>query len=123
VTKAKIELAVYVAGPLYSSGDITSNVRKAIDAAQELESTVFEHVQIRPFVPHLVAPTWQLVHPRSTAVAQDWDDFWLCMCDAMLVLPGKSVGTEHEITVMRALHRPVLYTMGGLLYWARHYAD
>ena len=47
------ELGIYIAGPLYSSGDLVSNNRMAIDAAATLERAVFNGVKLRPFIPHM----------------------------------------------------------------------
>lgn len=109
------EIGVYVAGPLYSSGDLVSNNRAAIDAAQQLEQAQVEGVVFRPFIPHISVLTWQLVHPRTHVVAQEWDDFWLRKCDFMLRLPGYSAGTEHEERVALACDIPVLPSVEAIL--------
>lgn len=114
------EISVYVAGPLYSSSDLVTNNRRAIDAAQELEQADVEGVIFRPFIPHVFALTWQLVHPRGGQLAQDWDDYWLRKCDMMLRLPGYSVGSEHEGRIALELDLPVFGNVGALLACVRY---
>lgn len=114
-----IELGIYVAGPLYSSGDLTTNTRAAIDAAQFIEQMQIEGVVLRPFVPHICVQTWQLVYARDGVLAQDWDDFWLRRCDAVFRLPGYSVGSDHEEALAAKLGFPVFRGMYDLYQWAR----
>lgn len=114
-----IELGIYVAGPLYSSGDLVTNTRAAIDAAQTLEQLQIEGVVLRPFVPHICVQTWQLVYSRGHVLAQDWDDFWLRRCDAVFRLPGYSVGSDHEEALAYELGLPVFRGVLALFQWAR----
>lgn len=113
------EIAVYVAGPLFSSGDLVTNNRIAIDAANTLETTKVEGLVFRPFIPHISTLTWQLVYVRTHEVAQAWDDHWLRKCDVMLRLPGYSVGTEHEVKVAQEIGIPVLPNIQSVVNWAR----
>jgi hypothetical protein len=114
------EISVYVAGPLYSSADLVTNNRRAIDAAQELEQADVEGVIFRPFIPHVFALTWQFVYPRGHQLAQDWDDYWLRKCDMMLRLPGYSVGCEHEERVALTCDLPVFATPGAMIAAVRY---
>ena len=113
------EISVYVAGPLYSSGDLVNNTRAAIDAAQKLEQAKLEGVVFRPFVPHVYVQTWQLVYQRAHELAQEWDDYWLRKCDLMLRLPGLSVGSDHEEGIAVRHNIPVFYTINAVLCYAR----
>jgi hypothetical protein len=124
------ELSVYIAGPLYSSGDLTLNNRAAIDAAHALESAEIPGVRLRPFIPHICTLTWQLVHPRTHETGQAWDDYWLrkCdawddywlrKCDALLRLPGKSVG-DHEVLLAYQLEIPVCRSIDSIIGWAKN---
>lgn len=93
-------MRVYVAGP-YTNGDVGANVRAAILAADELLTA--GHV---PFVPHL-AHFWHLVTPRRY---EDWlalDLAWLPLCEAVLRLPGYSLGADREVARARELGLPV----------------
>jgi len=113
------EISVYIAGPLYSSGDLVTNTRRAIDAAHELEQTQITGIVYRPFVPHLLVPTWQLVHPRGHVEAQEWDDYWLRKCDALLRIPGVSAGSDHEVALAQSLHIPVFQQIAHVHVWAK----
>jgi len=110
-------IGVYVAGPLYSSGEIMENVRTAIDVAAHLETLVIPDVMLSCFVPHAYVLTRQLVHPRTHEHAQEWDDFWLLRCDALIVLPGYSRGTEHEIALAESSGVPVFRSLVDLIEW------
>ena len=83
-------MRVYIAGP-YTHGDVAQNVRAAIDAANQLMDAGHQ-----PFTPHL-SHFHHLVHPRDY---EDWlalDLAWLPVCEALVVLPGYSPGTQREI--------------------------
>jgi hypothetical protein len=114
------EIGVYIAGPLYSSGDLVTNTRAAIDAAQALEQASSLTLVFRPFIPHVLVPTWQLVYPRDHKFAQDYDDYWLRKCDAMLRLPGYSVGAEHEERVAFVHRLPVFKDIAALIDFFIH---
>lgn len=114
-----IEISVYLAGPLYSSGDLVTNNRMAIDACAALETASIPGVVLRPFIPHVNTLTWQLVHPRTHETGQAWDDYWLRKCDLLLRLPGASVGGDHEVGLMQSLGRPVYYNVNDVIAYAR----
>lgn len=113
------EIGIYVAGPLFTSGDLTTNTRNAIDAAQKLETAQVEGVIFRPFIPHILVQTWQLVYPRGHALAQEYDDYWLKKCDAMLRLPGRSVGSDHEEVIAVTHGIPLFFTVEAVCKWAQ----
>lgn len=102
---------IYVAGPLNGSGYQHINVRKAIDVAEKLRA----HGMI-PFVPHLYAAQWAFLHPEhGSDVWLALDHAWLRKCDALLVLPGKSPGTETEIAVAESSDIPIFYDLFTLI--------
>lgn len=85
---------VYVAGPIFTSGRVTHNVREAvIIAAQIMEDT---NGTLVPFVPHLYV-LWDIVTPEEPEFWLTLDKAWLMKCDALLRLPGDSVGADMEI--------------------------
>lgn len=104
--------AIYVAGPLYSSGEPVSNARNAVFYAAAVES--LGHFA---FVPHAHCVVQQLCLPKTHEQGQAWDDFWLAKCDAVLRLPGKSSGSDHEVELAKALGIPVFYHINELREW------
>ena len=90
------KLYVYIAGPI-TLGDRTQNLRQAILAGDEVLRA--GHI---PFIPHL-NDIWHLVCPHP---ADDWytmDEFWIAKCDALIRLPGASVGADAEVELANKL--------------------
>ena len=91
---------VYVCGPL--TEDPVVNIRKAVDAAEELMRAGYT-----PVVPHLMY-FWQLVYPH------DWNEMMnVCVelvkgCDILLRLPGRSRGAKIEEEVAKKRGMPVV---------------
>jgi len=81
---------VYVAGP-YSNGDVAVNVRNAYEAASQLADAGFA-----PFVPHHTH-FWHLLFPRPYEEWLKLDLAFLPCCDAVLRLPGESLGADGEV--------------------------
>lgn len=108
-------LRVYVAGP-YTKGDVALNVRKAIEAANELyDNGMF------PYVPHLTH-FWHLVQWRPY---EDWlklDLVWLRMSDAVLRLSGESSGADKEVEEAKRLGMPVFHRVSQAVTWSRQYS-
>lgn len=106
-------LRVYVAGPLTKpAGHEMPNMRRAIDAAQALFKAGFA-----PFVPHL-AEFWFLVYPDNTYDEFiDWDKAWILASDALLRLPGESVGGDREVEFAEKNGIPVFYSLADLIEW------
>lgn len=102
---------VYVAGPL-SVGPWTQNVATAIRAAELLLSRGKV-----PFVPHLNV-VWDLVYPHTHAEWLEWCLAWLERCDAVLRLPGESVGADMEAERAEELGLPV-FGLNEVRHWPR----
>ena len=100
-------MRIYVAAP-YSQGDTMLNVRAAIEAAEALMAK--GHT---PFVPHLSA-LWQLVAPHSNDFWYRYGMEWLEVCNAVLRLPGPSVGADFEVRVAEAQGKPVYYSLANV---------
>ena len=99
---------VYVAGPLFSSGLPTHNVRSAMAVGSQLIDLGYV-----PFVPHLNV-FWEVAFPRSEAEWLQWDLDWLASCDAMLRLPGHSNGADIEEETAKRLGIPVFFFLHDL---------
>lgn len=80
---------VYIASP-YSIGDQAKNVKRSMDAANELFDNGFI-----PFIP-LLSHFQHMVHPRSYQEWIDYDLIWVESCDAILRLSGESTGADME---------------------------
>ena len=96
---------IYIAGP-YTNGDPVLNVRKAIEAGEQLIELGYI-----PFILHL-SHLWHLISPHEYDYY--WIKYtkeWIGKCDALLRLPGESEGAEIE--EMHALHlgKPVFYVI------------
>jgi hypothetical protein len=94
---------VYVAAP-YSAptpAEVEANVARAFDAADALQDAGHS-----PYCPHL--SHWR--HMRRARPYEDWiaeDLRWLAVCDAVLRLPGHSMGADREVEAARLLGLPV----------------
>ena len=97
-------MRIYVAGP-YSQGDVAQHVRRAMDAGTTLLAR--GHA---PLVPHL-NHFWHEHEPQSERTWLDLDLAWLQVADAVLRLPGPSVGADAECAAARALGIPVYHAI------------
>jgi hypothetical protein len=88
-------MRVYIAGP-YTLGDVNENVANAIRAGQRVLEA--GHT---PFIPHL-NHFWHCIHPAPASQWLAWDNEWLVLCDALIRLPGKSVGSDAEVKLAKA---------------------
>jgi hypothetical protein len=98
---------IYVAGP-YSQGDVAQNIRKAA-----LMGLVLGKLGYIPFIPHL----YHFVHILDPQLPDFWmslDLAWLSKCDAMLVLPGESIGVKVEEEYAEDFGIPIYYDVGDL---------
>lgn len=92
---------VYIAAPM-RHGDLGTNIRRALDAADGLVSLGFI-----PYVPHL-CHFWNIIGPKRPIYF--WfrlDEQWIRRCDALIYLPGKSSGVEWERKVAKTFGIPV----------------
>ena len=101
-------IRVYVAGPLNSSGLVTENVRKAVQAGIALMSLGYV-----PFVPH-VNVLMEMIAPRSEAEWVAWDLQWLDACDILLRLPGYSVHSDKEVEFAERKRIPVFHSIDDI---------
>jgi len=92
---------IYVAGP-YTKGGVAVNVRNAILAGEALVQK--GHT---PFIPHLTH-LWHIVIPHDVQFWYDYDMHWLKECDALLRIPGESIGADKE-EAFALLHRFTVY--------------
>lgn len=101
---------VYVAGP-YTHGDVAANVRCAIRAGDAIADAGGV-----PFIPHLTH-FWHLLHGHDHAFWIEQDLAWLRCCDALLRLPGLSIGADQEVLEAERLGLPVFRVLAQCLIW------
>lgn len=99
---------IYVAGP-YTKGDTILNIREGIRVADELVSLGYI-----PFIPHL-SFAWHLVSPREYDFWVEQDNAWLLKCDAVLRIPGESIGADKEVELAMSIGLPVYDGMENFL--------
>lgn len=98
-------MRVYVAGPI-SKGDREANIKQAMDAGTKLLEAGYA-----PLIPHLT----DFMEPGSTHGTEryEWwletDLAWIETADAVLRLPGESVGADREVAHALKMGIPVFY--------------
>lgn len=103
---------IYVSGPLTSSGNVLENLDRAMSAARALIAAGFA-----PFCPHL---TYH-VDPRGEYPHDLWMEIelpWVAVADALLRLPGESLGADLEVKAAEEAGIPVFTTIADLV---RHF--
>jgi hypothetical protein len=98
---------IYVSGPL-STGDRQANLRRAIEATRELIRRGY--APLCPHLTHYVDPTDELGHDTWLEV----DRPWVLAADAVLRLPGVSVGADMEVAWAHEVGIPVVYSIDEL---------
>ncbi|MBN1394765.1 MAG: DUF4406 domain-containing protein [Pirellulales bacterium] len=104
---------IYISGPLTSSGNVRENLERAMAAARALIEAGFA-----PFCPHLsyhLDPAEEYPHATWMEIELPW----VAVADAVLRLPGESVGADIEVDHAERLGIPVFHTIGDL---AEHFA-
>ncbi len=104
---------IYVAGP-YTKGDVEQNVYNAIVLANELKELGF-----LPFVPHLLH-YWHLKFPLSYEFCCELDNEYLLCCDALIRIPGESLGSDAEEKLAMSRGIPVFYTIEDLVEYYQY---
>jgi hypothetical protein len=113
--KAHIERPlVYIAGPY--SGEAVGNTHNAIKVAERLEQTGL----ITACVPHLNM-LWDFLHQHSNEFWYDFDLAFLVRCDALLRMPGQSVGADDEVDFAEHNGIQVFYDENEVIVWATGY--
>lgn len=95
-------MKIYIAGP-YTNGGVGENVRRAVLAGDQLSE--LGHT---PYIPHLTH-LWHLMSPHAYEFWLRLDMEWLMVCEAVLRLPGYSLGADGEVAVAEGLGLPVYY--------------
>jgi len=101
------KIFVYVAGP-YSKGDVSQNVRKAIDAAETLSEEGY--IPLLPHLNHL----WHMFYCHSYEYWLAYDRHFINFCDCILRIPGESAGADDEVQYAQLLGLPVFFDVDAL---------
>jgi hypothetical protein len=99
---------VYIASP-YTKGDTALNVRRSIEAADELLDLGYA-----PYAP-LLTHFWHLISPHRVETWYKLDNEWVKRCDCLLRLEGESSGADAEVELAVSLGIPVYYSIKELL--------
>jgi len=102
---------IYIAGSY--SGDITKNVRKAIDTAEEIIKIGFA-----VYVPHL-SHLWDLMSPHDYSFWIKNDNEILKVCDALFVIDVQSNGIKREIELAEKYKIPLFISLNKLKEWGK----
>ncbi len=92
------QLRIYIAGP-YTKGDTAVNVRNAIFAQEYIEATL-GHMAYNPMLSHF---QHLMIPHEDVEYWYEKDIRWLLQCNALLRLPGESVGADREVEIAREL--------------------
>lgn len=99
---------IFISSP-YTLGNVSENVRRQIQTADELMNLGFT-----PFTP-------LLYHFHDMFCPRDYEDWlaidleWMLVCDAVLRLPGESAGADREVMVAKEKNIPVFYDIEELI--------
>jgi hypothetical protein len=104
-------IRVFISSP-YTLGDMALNVKKSIDAANELMTRGFA-----PYCP-LLSHFQHIFHPREYEEWMQLDLEWLSVSNCILRLPGESSGADREVDKAKLLCLPIFYSFEELY---RHY--
>ena len=98
----------YIAGP-YTAPDPVINTANAIRAGEEVRKA-----GVAPYVPHLTM-FWHLLVPNEYEVWLEHDIHWLRKCDALIRLPGPSLGADAEVVEAERLGIAVYYSVEAFI--------
>jgi len=101
-------MRIYIASPLYSSGNINDNLKFVYDVADQL--ILKGHI---PYVAHL-NHYWNIHSPHSEDYWLELDFKWIDVCDCVLRLGGYSVGAIKEVQYAVSKGIPVYFDIEAL---------
>lgn len=99
---------IFISGP-YTKGDVAVNVANHMRAFNTL--LLHGYAPFNPLLFHFQ----HMVHPRLYDTWLSLDIEYLRICDAVLVLPGESKGSEIEIAEAKRCLIPVYYSLTKLM--------
>lgn len=106
-------LRVYISGPI-TSGNRNQNYAKAADAHEALMYLGF--APLNPMATMTLPFAWKTEAPHSLWI--DCDLPWVEAADAVLRLPGYSVGADAELEHAKRHGVPIFYEINDLVDWS-----
>lgn len=106
---------VYCAAP-YQFPDPVENTHRTVKVADRLDSTGI----ITAYVPH-ISLLWHLIVPHDADFWYSYDLAVLNRADALLRLPGVSVGADNEVQFAEDHNIEVFWEIDDLIAWAESF--
>ena len=100
-------MLIYLAGR-FSRGDVGENINNVIKIADKLVKMGYI-----PVIPHLLF-FWDLISPKPHQFWLDYDLHFIEVCDAILRLPGESLGADSEVRYGERLGKKIYYSIEEL---------
>jgi hypothetical protein len=103
---------VYVSGPI-TGGNRNHNYFQAIEAHRELMLAGF--APMNPMMTMVLPFAWEKDFPHELWLECDFP--WVEASDAILRLPGYSVGADAELSHAEKCGVPIFYTIDEMIEW------
>jgi hypothetical protein len=103
---------VYISGPI-TQGDRNHNFHQAADAQRRLMLEGF--APMNPMGTMILPFAWQPDMPHGLWLEVDFA--WIEVCQAILRLPGYSVGADAELSYAEGLGIPIFHSIEQLIEW------
>lgn len=103
---------VYISGPI-TSGNRNKNYHQSVEAQRELMLAGF--APLNPMIAMTLPFAWEKDFPHELWLECDFP--WVEAADAVLRLPGYSVGADAELDHACEHDVPVFYSMEDLIAW------
>lgn len=105
---------VYISGPI-TSGNRNHNYHQAVEAHRELMLAGF--APMNPMMTMTLPFAWEKDFPHELWLECDFP--WVAASDAVLRLPGYSVGADAELAHAEKYDVPVFYSVAELVDWQK----
>lgn len=97
-------MIIYIAAP-YSKGDIGENLHTVFEVADAI--LMKGHI---PYIPHLTH-FWHIVSPKPLGFWYKYDLYFLNLCDALIRIPGDSIGADREEARATQLGKTIFHSI------------
>ena len=105
---------VYISGPI-TKGDRNHNYFQSVDVQRKLMLAGF--APLNPMATMTLPFAWEPDFPWQLWL--DCDFPWIEVCEAVLRIPGYSVGADAELAFAQERGIPVFYAMEDLIEWRK----